>query len=344
MPYLLNPDQFLKQAAKIPVIDVRSPAEFRQGHIHGAFNVPLFNDDERARVGTTYVKTGCVEAKNLGYTIVEPKFDSFLKAASEIAPAKQLLIHCWRGGMRSESLAGFYTENGYKAGLLRGGYKAYRHYIRQEFSRPCNTILLGGMTGCGKTEILGALASMNRQVIDLEALACHKGSSFGHLGLEGQPTTEQFENDLYALWDAIDDKEPVWIEHESNSIGAVFLPDTFYAKMNGSNMLRINLPFKIRVRRIVAEYASFPAAQLEDALLRIRLRMGTLAFREAVSALGIKDFEKVAEITLEYYDKLYALGLERHPVKNVVDIQLQGDDPEINAAIVLETAQTNKLI
>lgn len=339
MPTQLTPEFFLLQALQTPVLDVRSPGEYRQGHIPGAFNVPLFDNEERARVGTTYVQTGREEAVELGLEIVKPKFGRFLEAAREIAPGKQLLIHCWRGGMRSESLAGFYEENGYDAGLLTGGYKAYRKYIRNEFSRPVKTILLGGMTGSGKTEVLHALAEKGQQIIDLEALANHKGSSFGHLGFDGQPTTEQFENDLFAEWDSIDISRPVWIEHESNSIGTVFLPDTFFSKMNSSLMFRINLPFSIRVKRIVNEYAMFPLELLENALSRIRMRMGTLAHKEALQALANRDFEKVAAITLEYYDKTYALALERHPVRKVIDVNLSNDEPSENADYIIKLTQ-----
>lgn len=339
MPIQLTPDLFLQQAQQTPVLDVRSPAEFGQGHIPGAFNVPLFDNEERAKVGTTYVQTGREEAIELGMELVKPKFGRFLDAAREIAPAGKLLIHCWRGGMRSESLAGFYEQNGYDTGLLTGGYKAYRKYIRGEFNKPVKTILLGGMTGSGKTEIIQALAAKGQQVIDLEALANHKGSSFGHLGFSGQPTTEQFENDLFALWDSIDMTRPVWIEHESNNIGTVFLPDTFFAKMNSSLMFRINLPFGIRVKRIVNEYAQFPPDQLENALSRIRMRMGTLAHKEAIEALGKGDYEKVAAVTLDYYDKTYALALERHPVRQVIEIDLENDDIETNVAILLEKAK-----
>ncbi len=336
MPTQLTPDIFLHLAKNMPVIDVRSPGEYIQGHIPGAFNVPLFNNEERAKVGTTYIQTGREEAIELGLELVKPKFGRFLNAAREIAPGRKLLIHCWRGGMRSESLAGFYEENGYEAGLLVGGYKAYRKYIRGEFSRPLKTILIGGMTGSGKTEILHALAQHGEQIIDLEALANHKGSSFGHLGFDGQPTTEQFENDLFAQWETVDETKPVWIEHESNSIGTVFLPDTFFSKMNNSLMFRVNMPFGFRVKRIVNEYAQFPPELLENALSRIRLRMGTLAHKKALQALGNRDFDKVAAITLEYYDKTYALALERHPVRKVIDIDMENDAAESNADLLIQ--------
>ena len=221
-------EQFLLMARSLPVIDVRSPGEYRKGHILGAFNIPLFTNEERAEVGTLYVQTGKEPAINLGQEIAVQKTDYYLEEIAKAAPQKQALLHCWRGGMRSAKIATFYEEAGYRIFVLEGGYKAYRKYIRHQFSSGKPVILIGGYTGSGKTEILNNIHKQGHQVIDLEALAHHKGSSFGHLGQDEQPTTEQFENDLFAQWEKIDSLKHLWLEHESMKIGNVLLPDTFY--------------------------------------------------------------------------------------------------------------------
>jgi len=325
------------------MIDVRSPGEYVQGHIPGAYNLPLFSNEERAVIGTLYVQRGKEPAMKEGMEIVGRKFGSFIETVSGIAPGKKLLIHCWRGGMRSESLAWFFGKLGYEVSLLEGGYKAYRRYIRDGFSRPAHILLLGGMTGSGKTELLGKIAAQGQQAIDLESLANHKGSAFGHLGQDEQPTTEQFENDLYALWSKLDFSKPVWLEHESNRIGKVFFPDTFYATMQKGILLKVDLPVEIRIQRLLNEYAHFDNSLLAASLLHIRMEMGTLQCKQALDALERGDYEEVARISLVYYDKTYTHALVKRPLSKVIAIRLSSADMDENAMKILEFAKANNL-
>lgn len=325
-------------ALRLPIIDVRSPGEFLQGHIPGAHNIPLFDNDERARVGTTYVKIGKEPAIELGKVIAGEKTDYYLNAILDVAPDKQMLLHCWRGGMRSAKIATFFAEAGYHVFVLEGGYKAYRGYIRKQFSSGRPIFLIGGFTGSGKTEILKEIGKLSHQIIDLEALACHKGSNFGHLGQNIQPTTEQFENDLYLQWAGLDSLKPLWLEHESMSIGSITLPDTFHKAMLNGKLFFIELPKDYRIKRLVDEYACFEKPVLQAVLEHLGQFMGTFQAREVLLALQNDDFEKVADITLTYYDKLYANSLIRRPVQRIVSLPLVAGSVKEHAEIILRHA------
>jgi tRNA 2-selenouridine synthase len=337
-PETLSPEQFLQIALRLPVIDVRSPGEFLQGHIPGAHNIPLFDNEERARVGTTYVKIGKEPAIELGKIIAGEKTDYYLNAIHVVAPEKQMLLHCWRGGMRSAKIAAFFAEAGYQVFVLEGGYKAYRGYIRKQFSSGRQLFLIGGYTGSGKTGILKEIGKLGHQIIDLEALACHKGSNFGHLGQNAQPTTEQFENNLYSLWTEHDPLKPLWLEHESMSIGTVTLPDSFHAAMLNGTLFFIELPKDYRIKRLVNEYACFEKPVLQAVLEHLGQYMGTFQAREVLLALQTDDFEKVADIALTYYDKLYANSLVRRPVQKIVSLPLAAGTVKEHAEIILNHA------
>jgi tRNA 2-selenouridine synthase len=337
-PEILLPEQFLQMALRLPVIDVRSPGEFIQGHIPGAYNIPIFDNEERARVGTTYVKIGKEPAIELGKSIAGEKTDYYLDAMRKVAPEKQLLLHCWRGGMRSAKIAAFYAEAGYKVFLLEGGYKAYRGFIRKQFSSGRQILLIGGYTGSGKTAILNEIARLGHQVIDLEALASHKGSNFGHLGQHTQPTTEQFENNLYSHWAELEPLSPLWLEHESMSIGSIYLPNTFHTAMLNGTLFFIDIPKVDRIRRLVNEYACFRKAELQGVLEHLGIYMGSYQSREALLALQNDDFDKVADLTLTYYDKLYENSLTRRPVHKIVKVPLLSGSVEEHAKIILKQA------
>jgi tRNA 2-selenouridine synthase len=338
IPETLPPEQFLLLALRLTVIDVRSPGEFQQGHIPGAYNIPLFDNDERARVGTTYVKIGKDPAIELGKTIAGEKTDYYLDAIQPVAPEKTMLLHCWRGGMRSAKIAAYYAENGYRVFVLEGGYKAYRGYIRQQFASGRPVFLIGGYTGSGKTGILKEIGKLGHQTIDLEALACHKGSNFGHLGQHSQPSTEQFENNLYVQWAELDPLKPLWLEHESISIGNVFLPNTFHAAMLNGKLFFIELPKDYRIQRLVNEYACFDKPLLKAVLTHLGQYMGSYQAREVLIALQNDDFEKVADITLVYYDKLYENSLVRRPIQKIVRIPLAAGSVKEHAEIILTHA------
>jgi tRNA 2-selenouridine synthase len=307
----LNAAEFLPRAKTRPVIDVRSPKEYAQGHIPGAHSLPLFSDEEREKVGITYTREGNKDAIQKGLEIVGPKLAGFVQLARELAPGGELMVHCWRGGMRSEAMAWLFNFSGMKADVLEGGYKAYRHFIRQSFATGPALKVLGGMTGSGKTEMLRKMKADGEQVIDLEALAHHKGSAFGWLGQEEQPTNEQFENDLAAQWLSMDPSRPVWVEDESLNIGKVILPDVFFEKMRDAEFQFLEVPFDTRVQRLMAEYGHFDKEVLLSVISHISRRMGGDQAKLASDALVNGDLQQAVEIVLRYYERTYQYSLEQ---------------------------------
>jgi tRNA 2-selenouridine synthase len=332
----LEISKFLEQSEKTPVIDVRTPAEFAHAHIPGAYNIPLFTNEERAQVGTSYKKQGKEQAVILGLELVGTKLADFVKQAKKIAVGKKLLVHCWRGGMRSASMAWLFNTAGLQATTLTGGYKAYRRHIKSNFAKNYKLLVLGGMTGSGKTEILQAIAKQGEQFIDLEKLAHHKGSSFGALGQLQQDSTEQFENNLFEDWKKLDISKTVWIEDESQAIGSVRIPEEIYTRIRKSPVIKIELPKTERINWLVKDYGSFDKEKLRAAVHRIEKRLGGLRTKEALEAIELSDFHKVADITLEYYDKAYNYGLSTRKNDTVFEIKQDKIEPNKNAKEIIE--------
>ncbi|WP_128545749.1 tRNA 2-selenouridine(34) synthase MnmH [Larkinella soli] len=324
----LSVEEFLERAQRMPVIDVRSPGEFDHAHIPGAVNIPLFDNTERALVGTKYKQAGKDSAVLLGLELVGPKLSAFVRQSRKLNPkGKEVLVHCWRGGMRSGSFAWLLNTAGLTVSTLAGGYKAYRTTVLDSFAEPRKLIVLGGKTGSGKTDILKQLAASGEQVIDLEALANHKGSSYGAIGLPPQPSTEQFENLVFQEWRKLDPARRIWLEDESKSIGACFIPHALWLQMQTAPVAFLDLPKAARIERLVGEYGRTDHGLLEEATRRIERRLGGKAYRDALDALARKDYAAVADLTLAYYDKAYLHGLSQRKKETVFPLELAADDP-----------------
>lgn len=324
---------------KLPVIDVRSPGEFRRGHISGAFNIPLFSDQERAAVGTAYKQESREKAIELGHEFVEPKLRSFIDRAMEAAAGSKVIVHCWRGGMRSEAFADHLHKNGFdEVYRVGGGYKAFRNHVLKQFEEPVRLYVLGGYTGSGKTFILDELHKKGEQIIDLEGMANHKGSAFGGIGQEEQPSVEHFENMLHFRLREMDPKRPVWVEDESINIGSVQLPLAFYQQMQDAPLFFVEVPPEERVHHLVEEYAGYDNIKLASSIKRIAKRLGGLRKKHALQALEKGEYDRVAEIALKYYDKLYKKGLKKRAEEEVIRISLKNTDHANNATKILNTA------
>jgi tRNA 2-selenouridine synthase len=331
---VVNIDEFLKLSEVHPVIDVRTPVEFEHGHIPDAFNLPLFSNEERVIIGTLYKQKGKQPAVLRGLEIVGPKLHEYVNSAIPINKTGTFLVHCWRGGMRSSSMAWFLETYGFNCILLKGGYKSYRNYVLDSFSAPKNIVVLGGRTGTGKTKILHELERLNEQVIDLEKLAHHKGSTFGALGEEPQPTQEQFENNLSSCYTKISPQEKCWVENESRKVGRDIIPLGIWDQMQNAKVVTIGLPVDERIKFLVNEYGKFPKEELITATERIGRHLGGQHVKAAVEALQNDDCKTAFEICLVYYDKTYGYGLSKRPKENIIQCDFEKLDPvEIAKAI-----------
>ncbi len=325
----LSVEEFLALRTFHPIIDVRSEGEFEEGHISGAFNIPLLNNEARAIVGTAYKKKGQAEAIREGFRLVGPRLAEIIQQTEKVAGGKEILVHCWRGGMRSSNFCQFAGMAKIKSQILIGGYKAYRQFAFEVFQKPLQIILIGGCTGSGKSEVLRALKKQGEQVIDLETLAHHKGSAFGSLMQIPQPTTEQFHNNLFEEIFKLDTSKRIWVEDESITIGKVFLPPDFWLHMKSSPIVQMDVSKEVRVQRLVAEYGHADRAEFLDAMTKIVKRLGGQHFKAAKEKLLAGDMAGTIEILLTYYDKYYLESIESK--KDRVRLTLPWDGEDANA-------------
>lgn len=308
---ILSVDDFFKLRTSLPVADVRSEGEFMEGHIASAINIPILNNAERIAVGTDYKQKGQAEAIRTGFRLVGPRLIDIIDHAKSVANNKELIAHCWRGGMRSSNFCQFVNMASVKTHQLKGGYKAYRQAALNSFKTPFNFVVLAGSTGSGKTEILNSLADAGEQIIDLEKLANHRGSVFGGLMQPPQPTTEQFQNDLFEAILKLDVNKRIWIEDESVAVGKIFLPLAFWQAMGRSSVVELQVDKDIRITRLVNEYGSADKAEFLEAMTGITKKLGGQHFKAAKEKLLENNMPAVMDILLTYYDKAYRNGLDK---------------------------------
>ena len=320
-------DAFL--AAGGPIVDVRSPQEYAQGHIPGAHNLPLFSDDERARVGTCYKHQGRAAAVQLGLELVGPKLASLGAALVHLAQpqGQPLRLHCWRGGMRSSSVAWLASTLDLPAVLLAGGYKAYRRWVLATFEQPWPLLVVGGRTGTGKTDLLLALRQQGAAVLDLEGLAHHRGSSFGGLGLPPQPSSEHYENRVATQLRRLTHRSPIWLEAESAQVGRCRIPGGLWRQMGTAPVVEIQRSLAERVQQLVAVYGNQGQEPLRHATERIARRLGPQRTAAALAAIDQGDWAAACLQMLDYYDRCYDHELSRRRTPPLARIDLSGLAP-----------------
>lgn len=325
-------EDFLSLRQQLPFVDVRSEGEFSDGHIPGAVNIPMLNNEERIAVGTDYKQKGQAEAIKTGFRLVGPRFLEIINEAERVADGKELLVHCWRGGMRSSNFCQILSMARIQTHQLQGGYKAYRERALASYETPMRLQVIGGYTGSGKSDILRALRRRGEQVIDLEALANHKGSAFGGLMMPSQPTTEQFQNELFEELMRLDVSRRIWVEDESVAIGKIFLPDPFWRQMSSSPVYALDVDKAVRIDRLVGEYGPADPEEFLKAMENITKKLGGQNLKAAREKLLEGDMASTIEILLGYYDKAYRTGLQKkqHRVKSL--IPWDGNDPDECAA------------
>ncbi|MGN6247973.1 MAG: tRNA 2-selenouridine(34) synthase MnmH [Ginsengibacter sp.] len=346
-------EKFLQLSEKFPILDVRSPAEFAHAHVPNAFSVPIFSDEERKIIGTAYKKQSRQVAVDHGLNFFSERMKMIPKEVENLIPGKQVensqmkiyLLHCWRGGMRSEAVAWLLSLYGYKVFLLKGGYKSFRRWVLTQFEKEYSLKILGGFTGSGKTQILKELSNFGEKVIDLEGLANHKGSAFGALGENPQPSSEMFENLLaLQLWQKYneangdgDTKNEIWLEDESAHIGTVGVPKAFWLQMRKSRLYFLDIPFEKRLENIVKIYGGFAKEELVNCVLKIQKRLGGLNTKNAIQFINDNNVEAAFEILLKYYDKLYEQSLfKRENVNSLLHKIECGHTETSNATFLFE--------
>lgn len=340
--------EFLDLAKENPVFDVRSPSEYKHAHIPGAHSLPIFTDAQRAEIGTTYKQDSTNKAIKIGFSHFGPQLNEYIDKVEKvisITSARKVLVHCWRGGMRSGAMAWLLDFYGYDVVLLDKGYKSYRNFVLEQFALPFQFTIVGGPTGSGKTEILHALKRKGEAVIDLEGIASHKGSSFGALGMDEQPTQEQFENNLHqqlSQYFSINSKgefiqtKKIWIENESQRIGLVNIPKTLFLNLEASTLINIEIPFEERLKFILQHYGKFSNEHLVSAIMRIQKRLGGLETKNAINFLLEKNTEECFRILLSYYDRQYSLAAKRI-VRVPQNVQATTINPVQNATLLLNS-------
>jgi len=338
----LSISDFIRLAKSIPLVDVRTPAEFEQGKIPGSFNIPIFTNEERVLVGTTYKQVGREEAILLGLDLTGNKWSGFIKEALEIAPTKKIAVHCWRGGMRSASMAWAFDLYGFDVYLIEGGYKSYRRWSAQQFEKNYPLTILGGMTGSGKTKILHQLCSMAEQVVDLEELAQHQGSSYGTMNSMVQPTQEQFENNLAFKLHELDSTKRIWVEDESLTIGKRCIPKPFWNQMRIAPLVNLDVSIEQRVDLLVKEYGALHQDFLITCTERIWKRLGPEQTKNAIAAIKENRMADFIRIVLVYYDKTYYTGLNRRDKESIVSVDIQNNDFRSNAVKILQIVTLDK--
>lgn len=339
----INIEQFLELAGHYPVIDVRSPAEYKHAHLPGAYSLPLFDDEERKVVGTTYKQQSREQAIKIGLDFFGPKMRKMVEEVEKVCSdhesvnnkSKIILVYCWRGGMRSGAVSWLLDVYGFKVYTLVGGYKRFRNHVLDTFKLPFNFNILGGYTGSGKTEVLSKLKEKGEAVVDLESIAKHKGSAFGNIGLPPQPTQEMFENLLaIELLNKInftsprptqdsgltidDSRLPIWLEDESQRIGLVNIPNDIWKQMRRSPVYFLDIPFEERLIHIVEEYGKLDRQKVIDAIMRIREKLGGLNAKTAIQYLEEENTIESFRILLKYYDKFYLKALHNREEVNAL--------------------------
>lgn len=305
---------------------MRSPGEFLQGHIPGAINLPLFSDEERARVGTCYKQEGQQAAFTLGMGLVAPKLVHIIQTARDhFNPQHPFLrVHCWRGGMRSSSVAKLLQECGFPTVTLKGGYKAFRNEVLSLLAKPKKLAVVGGLTGSGKTAILHALREKGEAILDLEGLAHHRGSTFGALPSLKQPTNEQFENEI--AWHLLHtpQSQTIWVEDEGRLIGACKVPDPLFKQMQEAPLFFVEKHLEERLLQIATDYLPLDPTLFVQGAERIRKKLGGARTQLIKEHLLHERKKEAAILALDYYDKTYEKTLKKRPAHLVQRVPAAG--------------------
>jgi tRNA 2-selenouridine synthase len=324
---------FLNLQDQSCIVDVRSPIEYMQGHIPKAQNIPLFSNEERSIIGTIYKTEGKQQAIDKGLAFVHPRLIEYVDKAKQVSAGKPVIVHCYRGGMRSQNFAWLLRMAGLDTLVLEGGYKQYRQFVLNNFNQKHKWIVLGGNTGSGKTKILKALKHLGHQIIDLENLASHKGSSFGGINENKQPSQQNFENQLFDVTQKLDATKPIIIEDESRLIGRNTIPLGIWLQMKAASLVCMKIPMHLRIQQLVLDYTTIDKQLLISAMQRIKDQLGGQRCKAAIEYILEDNLHAAAEIALEYYDRSYDHKHQKKEKSKLYYLCSESIDPDENARI-----------
>ncbi|RDW21352.1 tRNA 2-selenouridine(34) synthase MnmH [Oceanobacillus arenosus] len=323
----------LKNKGELTVIDVRSPSEYKDATIPGSINIPFFNDEERAEVGTIYKQVSPQAAKDRGLEIVSAKLPDFIKKFRKLEGNKA--VFCWRGGMRSRTTATVLALMGIKAFRLDGGYRSFRHWVVDKLENTewrKEAIVLNGYTGSGKTLILQQLHEAGYPVIDFEGLANHRGSNFGQIGLDPN-NQKKFDGLLIEDLIRLKDSSYVLFEGESRRIGKVALPNFIMEMKDKGTQLIIEMPIEERMIHILDDYHPWEhQEECIEAFARVKKRIHTPIAAQIESDLKSGNFSEAVGLLLEYYyDPLYDHTAMQIPADQKIRIKADNIDEAVES-------------
>lgn len=339
---IITIETYVNQYLQIPVVDVRSPNEFNHAHICNAKNIPIFTNEERAIIGTAYKQQSREIAIKIGLDFFGKKMKSIVEQVENFIQLNQfdkheIIVHCARGGMPSATIAWLLNLYGFKVYQLNGGYKLYRHWVLEQFVKKYTFHLLSGFTGSGKTEILHQLKKETKNIVDLEQIANHKGSSFGGISQPKQPSQEMFENLLANELFYISKRGfPIFIEDESKRIGHVNIPNNLYDEIKKSLVIKLDIPFEQRLNFILTQYGKLNKLDLIEATKRIEKKLGSLLLKETLEHFENNNFYEAFKILLTYYDKLYAKSMMNYLNNIEINIEHTNTNSEEITKLILK--------
>lgn len=340
--------EFLLLNGNLPVLDVRSSGEYNHAHIPGALSFPLFTDEERKEIGIAYKQVSKQTAIKIGLEAFGKNLVKMVEGAEKLIvskanPSNKVIIHCWRGGMRSAAVAWLLDLYGFEVYLLEGGYKSYRRWALRQFEIQHPLNILGGYTGSNKTGIIELLKQKGEPAINLEEMAGHRGSAFGNLDRLPVPSQEHFENLLAFELHLCSVKHPgkkIWMEQESQRVGQINIPLPFFKYFIELPYYFIEVPFDERLNHIVHSYGKFSKESLINAIVRITKKLGGLEAKTAINFLLEEDMHSCFSVLLNYYDKLYHKNeAKRKSEKHITFINCRNTDAGLNLNKLFENAR-----
>ena len=346
-PHILKLDQFLTELNQFDlVIDVRSPAEFALDHIPGAVNYPVLSNEERIQIGTLYKQVSPFAAKKLGAALVSRNIANHLENHLLDLPREwRPLIYCWRGGERSGAFTHILNRIGWKAKQLEGGYQGFRRTVidgLEEAAKQYTFLVVCGMTGSGKTRILQEAQKLGAQVLDLEALAIHRGSVLGNEPNIEQPSQKGFETKLWNAFRTLDPSKTVLVESESKKVGGVHIPDALMEKIRNGACIELRSSTQTRVSWLIREYHHFlsDTNNFKSKLALLTAHYGKVQIAKWNEAIDAGHFpELVEELLVKHYDPSYQSSIVRnfpqYKIENFVQLENDGDEAFAKAAKVI---------